>query len=80
MEDLRYPIGRFVRPASLSEAERATLIRNLKDAPSELARAVAGLTDEQLDGPYRPEGWTVRQVVHHVADSHVNAYIRFRLA
>jgi hypothetical protein len=78
--DLRYPIGRFVRPDSLSPAERTAAIAAITAAPAQLRTAVSGLTDAQLDTPYRPGGWSVRQVVHHVPDSHMNAYTRFKLA
>jgi len=77
-QDLQYPIGRADRSPSLSAGERAQRIDAIASAPAQLRLAVAGLTDEQLDTPYRPGGWTVRQVVHHVADSHMNASIRFR--
>jgi hypothetical protein len=80
MNDLRYPVGKFVAPASLTSAERGALIQQIEDAPGHLRRAVAGLSEAQLATPYRPEGWTVRQVAHHVPDSHMNAYVRFRLA
>lgn len=78
--DLRYPIGRFERPAQVTAAERAEFIRQIAALPGQLRSAVAGLRPEQLDTRYRPEGWTVRQVVHHLADSHMNAYIRMKLA
>ncbi|MEO8333451.1 MAG: YfiT family bacillithiol transferase [bacterium] len=78
--DLRYPIGKLDRKTMLTPAERAAAIDEIAAAPSQLRDAVAGLTDAQLDTPYRPGGWTVRQLVHHVADSHMNAYTRFRLA
>jgi uncharacterized damage-inducible protein DinB len=78
--DLRYPIGRFRRPASSGPAERAAFVAAIAEAPARLREAVAGLTPEQLDTPYRPGGWTVRQVVHHVPDSHLNAYVRCKLA
>lgn len=78
--DLRFPIGPLVRKSSLSTNERRAAIAALASAPRELRAAVDGLTDAQLDTPYRPGGWTVRQLVHHVADSHMNAYTRFRLA
>ena len=78
--DLRYPIGRFARPASFTEASRAAAIAAIADTPMRLRDAVHGLSDMQLNTPYRPEGWTVRQVVHHVPDSHINAYVRTRLA
>lgn len=77
--DPRYPIGRFVWDgATLVPDERAELVAQIAAAPARLREAVAGLTPEQLDTPYRPGGWTVRQVAHHVPDSHINAYIRFK--
>jgi uncharacterized damage-inducible protein DinB len=78
--DLRYPIGRLERRPSLSADERRAAIDAIAAAPAKLRTAVKGLDDSQLDTPYRPDGWTVRQLVHHVADSHMNAYTRFRLA
>lgn len=78
--DLRYPIGRFQRPASITAENRAAWIDEIAGLPRLLSKAVAGLKDLELDTPYRPDGWTVRQVVHHVADSHINSYVRFRLA
>ena len=78
--DLRYPIGTFVWPASLTPAERKAALQTIADTPGLIRSAIQGLTDSQLDTPYRPEGWTVRQVVHHVPDSHLNAYTRFKLA
>lgn len=78
--DLRYPIGRFERPGNVSPADRTTYAAQIAALPKEMRAAVAGLTDAQLDTPYRPEGWTVRQVVHHVVDSHINSYVRFRWA
>jgi hypothetical protein len=81
MADLRYPIGPFqLNDDDLTDAEREQLIEQIARTPSLLKEAVAGLTDEQLDTPYRPGGWTVRQVIHHVPDSHLNSYIRFKLA
>lgn len=81
--DLRYPVGKFeYKPASggsLSADERAQLIGEIAAAPANLRLAVRGLNPQQLDTPYRPEGWTVRQVIHHLPDSHMNAYIRFKL-
>jgi hypothetical protein len=79
-EHLRYPIGRDRAPAALSDAERTAFIHDIAGAPAALREAVAGLDEAQLDTPYRPGGWTVRQVVHHVPDSHMNAYIRLKLA
>ena len=78
--DLRYPVGRFVLPDSTTSEERRAWIQELARAPRDLRAAVSGLSEEQLDTPYRPGGWTVRQVVHHVPESHMNAFIRFKLA
>jgi uncharacterized damage-inducible protein DinB len=78
--DLRYPIGRFERPDSVSPADRARHIETIASQPLRLRDAVAGLSEEQLNTPYREGGWTVRQVVHHVPESHMNSYIRFKLA
>lgn len=80
MPDLRYPIGTFVKPDSLTPAERTAAIQVIAEAPAHFREAVCGLNESQLDTPYRDGGWTVRQVVHHVPDSHLNAYIRFKLA
>ena len=80
LEDLRYPIGRFRPPASSDPAVRAGQITSLRLLPSALQNAVYGLTQPQLDTPYREGGWTVRQLIHHIADSHANAYIRTKLA
>jgi hypothetical protein len=78
--DLQYPIGKFQWEGAITDAQRAQLIAQIEQAPARLRQAMAGLTEEQVDTPYRPEGWTVRQVVHHLPDSHMNAYVRFRLA
>jgi hypothetical protein len=78
--DLRYPIGPFTASGVMTEADRQSAIAEIAALPARLREAVAGLTDPQLDTPYRPEGWTVRQVVHHVADSHMNGYTRVKLA
>ena len=78
--DLSYPIGKFERPGSSTAADREERIANLAALPATLRGAVHGLTDAQLDTPYRPGGWTVRQLVHHVADSHLNGYARVKLA
>jgi len=80
MPDLQYPIGRFTFPESTTAEQRQAWIQEIARAPRELRAAVAGLTPGQLDNPYRPGGWTGRQVVHHVPDSHMNAFIRFKLA
>jgi len=78
--DLSYPIGKFDFKAPVEPDSRPQLIADIAAAPALFREVVRGLDGGQLDTPYRPEGWTVRQVVHHVADSHMNAYIRFRLA
>jgi len=79
-EELRYPIGRYRPPEAIGAGDRAAWIREIEVMPENLRRAVAGLNDAQLETPYRPGGWTVRQVVHHYADSHLNSYSRFRWA
>jgi len=78
--DLRYPVGPFEFAGALSDGQRQDLIDQIAATPMKMRAAVEGLSDEQLNTPYRPEGWTVRQVVHHVPDSHLNSYIRFKLA
>ena len=78
--NLSYPIGKFERPASDSSEDRARRLDSLAALPAHLRGAVLGLHEGQLDTPYRPGGWTVRQLVHHVADSHLNAYCRVKLA
>jgi hypothetical protein len=78
--DLRYPVGQCEYPETVSPAERERHIEEIAAAPARFREAVRGLDEGQLDTPYRPGGWTVRQVVHHFADSHMNAYVRFRLA
>lgn len=80
MEHLRYPIGRFQARAGTSPDERQALIQDIAALPAELRSVVADLSAGQLDTPYRPDGWTVRQVVHHLPDSHLNSYVRFKLA
>jgi hypothetical protein len=80
LDDPRFPIGRFSPPASSLPGVRAAHIQTLRLLPGLLRAAVAGLNDAQLDTPYRDGGWTVRQVVHHVPDSHMNCYVRFKLA
>jgi len=79
-EDLRYPIGRYEPPTRVTAAQRAEYLRDLEELPAKLKQAVSGLDDRQLETPYRPGGWTVRQLVHHLPDSHLNSYQRFRLA
>lgn len=80
MTDLQYPIGRFKVEGAPTNADIRRAIDEIERAPASLRVAVEGLTEEQLDTPYRPDGWTVRQVVHHVPDSHLNSYCRFKLA
>src|SRR5689334_9810728 len=80
MDDLRYPIGKFTFTENPSETDREQTIAAITEAPANDRAAVSGLSAEQLETPYRPGGWTVRQVVHHVFDSHLNSYTRFRLA
>ena len=77
--DLRYPIGPFSAAAPSADVRRRA-VADITAMPGHLAKAVAGLNDKQLDTPYRLEGWSVRQVVHHVADSHTNAFVRLKLA
>jgi uncharacterized damage-inducible protein DinB len=79
-DDLRYPIGRFSLAATSLPGSRAAQIQTLRLLPERLRKAVSGLSDTQLDTPYREGGWTLRQVVHHVADSHAMSYTRFKLA
>lgn len=78
--DLRYPIGPFKLEGGPTEKQIKQAIDDIAQAPAKLRSAVEGLSTEQLETPYRPDGWTVRQVVHHLPDSHLNAYIRLRLA
>jgi uncharacterized damage-inducible protein DinB len=80
MADLRYPIGKFSFPQSTTPEQRLQWIAEIAGTPRALRAAIKGLTPEQLNTPYRPGGWTVRQVVHHVPESHMNSYIRFKLA
>jgi DinB superfamily len=78
--DPRYPIGKFTPPQNVTPALRQQAIATIAEAPAHLRTAVKGLTESQLDTPYREGGWTVRQVVHHVPDSHLNAFVRLKLA
>jgi DinB superfamily len=80
MQDVRYPIGQFIPPDEVNVELRKHLINEIAEAPALLRRAVAGLTEEQLNTPYREGGWTIRQVVHHLPDSHINGYARMKLA
>ena len=78
MTDLRYPIGKFEHDRSVTDADIARWISQIEVLPEQMRRAVDGLTEEQLDTSYRPGGWTLRQVIHHVPDSHLNGYVRFK--
>lgn len=78
--DLRYPVGKFDKNVEITPELRREFIQTIADLPEKLAAAVEGLSEEQLDTEYRPGGWTVRQTVHHVADSHINSICRFKLA
>ena len=80
MPDPRYPIGKFSFAGPLNEEQKARFLDDIEQTPARLKAAVNGLSAQQLDTPYRDGGWTVRQVVHHVPDSHLNSYIRFKLA
>src|ERR687888_1616776 len=81
LEKLRYPVGPMERPkAPLDRAARAAYLETIEQLPARVRALVAGLSDDQLDTPYRPGGWTIRQVVHHLPDSHLNSYVRMKLA
>src|SRR5580658_9061646 len=80
MSDRQYPIGRFEYPATVSASEREEFLSRLASTPARLRALTTALTAAQLDTPYREGGWTVRQVVHHLPDSHMNSYVRFKLA
>lgn len=80
MTDLRFPIGKFSYAGPPNGEQKQQFIDDIAQTPANLRTAVKGLSNEQLDTPYRPEGWSVRQLVHHVPDSHLNSYIRFKLA
>ena len=79
-EDLSYPIGKFDKNLDVTSESKQEFINSIAELPANLTKAIDNLSDEQLDTPYRPAGWTVRQTVHHIADSHLNAYTRFKLA
>ena len=79
LEKLRYPIGKFSSPPSISSDNIKDYINTIEKTPGDLRNSVTGLNDEQLDTPYRPDGWTIRQVIHHLPDSHINSYVRFKL-
>ena len=80
LDSLRFPVGRLTFDPDVTQEKRRAFIRQIAETPSALRSAITGLNDRQLDTPYRPDGWTVRQVVHHLPDSHMNAYVRFKLA
>lgn len=80
MNDPRYPIGKFSYSGPLTPEQKRQCLDDIEQTPARLRAAVRGLADKQLDTPYREGGWTVRQVIHHVPDSHMNSYIRFKLA
>lgn len=80
VDALRFPIGRFEAPKTISAADRGRYIEEIAAAPAAMRAAVKGMSETRLNTPYRPGGWTIRQVVHHVPDSHMNAYIRMKLA
>ena len=79
-EELKYPIGKFSKPQRITLETIGRWIDEIGHLPTQIRQAVKGLNEKQLDTPYRPEGWTIRQVIHHLPDSHMNSYIRFRLA
>ncbi len=80
MNQLQYPIGKFERPTQIDAAQIAEWVLDLESLPERLQRLVQNLDTLQLETPYRPDGWTVRQLIHHIADSHHNSYIRFKWA
>jgi uncharacterized damage-inducible protein DinB len=80
LETLRYPVGRFQPAGRIPAAERAAFLDSVASTPTRFRAAITGLSDAQLDTPYREGGWTVRQLIHHLPDSHLNAYVRFKLA
>ena len=80
MEKLKFPIGRFVKPKKITKSILNSWIEDIEEFSFQLDELMSKLSEEQLNMPYRPEGWTIRQVVHHCADSHMNSFIRFKLA
>jgi hypothetical protein len=80
LEQLQYPVGRFAYPRQSSAQERAQWVRAVAETPARLREAVSGLTEEQLSTPYREGGWMLRQVAHHLPDSHMNSYVRYKMA
>lgn len=79
-EDLSFPIGKYEKVREITPEQRKQFIREIAELPNNLREMVKNMSEEQIDSPYRPAGWTVRQVVHHVGDSHLNSFIRFKLA
>jgi hypothetical protein len=80
IDPAKYPIGKFTPPASYTQQQMLLWLEDIKTLPGKVRQAVMALTETQLDTPYRPGGWTIRQVVHHIADSHANAFIRLKWA
>lgn len=80
LEKLKFPIGHFSPPETIDEDVLNNYISDFEKLPGKLRGLISNLSEEQLNTPYRPKGWTVKQVIHHIADSHMNAYIRFKLA
>ncbi len=80
IEELSYPIGKFVYDPAITTEKRKAWIEDIARTPWKLRAAIAGLRDEQLNTEYRPGGWTIKQVIHHLADSHMNSFVRFKLA
>ncbi len=80
MQDLKYPIGQFQAPSTINKLDISIAIKEIEKLPSQLSNLVKDWDDEKLDTPYRPGGWTVRQLVHHIAESHMNSYVRFKWA
>jgi uncharacterized damage-inducible protein DinB len=79
-EDVRFPNGKFDKNTNVTPELREEFVQTIAQLPANLEQTISGLSDAQLDTPYRPEGWTVRQTVHHIADSHLNSFVRFKLA
>lgn len=80
MDDLRFPVGKFKYDGPPDEQQKRTFLDEIARTPANLRAAVKGLSEAQIDTPYRPGGWTIRQVIHHLPDSHLNSYVRFKLA
>ncbi len=78
-DDLRFPVGKFEKPLEMTDERRRNFIQTVAELPTKLRIACEGLSENQLETQYRPEGWTVKQVIHHVADSHSQSFSRFKL-